>query len=282
MALFGDIGKGARDVLGGHSYDHKVTATSTVQGVPSTFTAVLKPGASQPALEAKFTGKAHGANLDVLVADLGKKLTLTAAVDKLRPGLKVTATGTLTEGAPGAPKVTGVYNVPGFASGTSLVFKSEAVVAYPYAKKVDQSVAYVHGPATVGAEWEFDTTKMALGKYTVGAQYALKQGTAALLLADKLDTAKLSYVHKQSSTLSFAAEVVHKISKNATTGSVGATNKFDAFTGKALLTSDLLVSLSATGDVVPKSVSGTACIQLDGKNISSKGPKYGVQLSVKA
>ena len=166
MALFGDIGKAGRDLLGGFTYEHKGSVTSKVNG--HTVTGNVKADGSFDAKVVSY--KVHGTSLEGTAANNGK-VAMTLSKDDLMKGLKLSVNTQALPKVAGA-KATATYTfVP--PVGKSVAVKAE--VGLTAAPKADLSAAYVNGPYTVGGEFDYDDGKKTVGKYTFGAQYVSKE-----------------------------------------------------------------------------------------------------------
>ena len=127
--------------------------------------------------------------------------------------------------------------------------------------KVDTSVCYNMGDAQVGAEATVCSVK-GVTAYTVGAQTKIDDITAAVILADKLDTVKLSAATKMDG-VSVAAEAIYKLKSGDLKLSAGASTKLDnGHSCKAVVSSAGTVSSSYSAELT-KGITGTACCQVD-------------------
>lgn len=170
MATYADIGKATKDLLTGHVYDHKLTYATKVQGVPVTANAIYKADGSQ-AYDVKSSYSVSGVNVEATINSTGKA-NVTATKAEVIKGLKLSATSAVYPQFSGAKATATYLVVPKATGGKSLVTKVD--VGLTAAPKVESSVAYVHGSLTAGGEVEYDTAKRTAGKYSVGAQYLLK------------------------------------------------------------------------------------------------------------
>lgn len=128
--------------------------------------------------------------------------------------------------------------------------------------KVDTSVCYNMGDAQVGAEATVCSVK-GVTAYTLAAQTKMDDATVAVILADKLDTVKLSAVAKLEGATTAAAEAIYKIKSGDLKLNAGAATKLDnGHAVKVVLSSAGTVSSSYSGEVA-KGVTGTACLQVD-------------------
>lgn len=170
MATFADIGKAAKDILGGHVYDHKLTYAAKVQGVPVTGNVIYKADGSV-SYDGKGSYTVSGVAVDATINSAGKA-NVTATKAEVIKGLKLSATSAVYPQFSGAKATATYVTVPTLTGGKTLTSKVD--VGLTAAPKVESSVAYVHGAVTAGAEVEYDTAKGTVGKYTVGAQYVAK------------------------------------------------------------------------------------------------------------
>ena len=114
--------------------------------------------------------KVHGVNAEATAASNGKA-ALTGTKEELIKGLKVSLNTQLAPKVSGA-KATAQYTfVP--PVGKTVAVKCETTLGA--APKADVSAAYVHGPYTVGAEFDYDDGKKTVGKYNIGGQYVGKE-----------------------------------------------------------------------------------------------------------
>lgn len=140
-------------------------------------------------------------------------------------------------------------------------FKADVsgVLATP---KVDSSVCYNMGDAQIGAEASVCTVK-GLTAYSVGAQTNIEGVTAAVVLADKFDTVKLSAVGKLDASVTAAAEAIYKVKSGDLKLNVGSTCKLEnGHVAKVVLSSAGTVSSTYSAEVI-KGCNGTACLQVD-------------------
>ncbi|MCO5587798.1 hypothetical protein L7F22_041750 [Adiantum nelumboides] len=88
---------------------------------------------------------------------------------------------------------------------------------------VEVNGVFGNGRCAVGGEAAFDTNSGTFTKYNAGIGINESDFTVALLLMDKGDTWKASYVHNatQDKKTTVCAEIVHKLSKNENTFTFG-------------------------------------------------------------
>jgi hypothetical protein len=266
----------------GFVYDHKASwsAKTGFGSVGGVATYATKDGSTP--VEAKLGYKVDAATgVEFTVTDNGK-LTAVANKDNLLAGLKAKLTSVLA----GGPNDTSLGLTYGFSQAPLVGGKSTVVadigLAGSKSGKLGASLGWSPSSTLLlGCDAEYDTSKAAVTKYSLGAQAALSNGgTAVLVLADKAGTLKASYTHKCSATVNGGFEAVHKLEKGDTSFGVGMSKRLDGGSAKAHATSAGIVSLLLSKDVQPNKVSATLSLQMDATNMA-KAPKVGVQVSVK-
>ena len=101
--------------------------------------------------------------------------------------------------------------------------------------------------------------------------------TAALIVADKMETLKASGVMKLDSNTTAAVEAVYKLKSGDLKVSAGATTKLDnGHTTRLVLSSAGNAQVVYAGEVA-KGLQGTACAQVD----QALKYKYGLQFNYK-
>lgn len=219
--LFSEIGKKSKDLLyRDFINDHKLSLTTcTSTGVAFTSTGVKKG--------------------EDFLCDITAKLqkdNVTADV-KLDTNSNVLATVTWNEAAPGLKTILN-FTVPDQRSG-----KVEVQYVHDYAG-VSTSIGLIPAPLTefsgvigskefaLGGEVAFDTAAGNLTKYNAGMSFTKPDFAASLLLADRGDTVKFSYIHLLSPLTSstVAAEIAHSFSKKENSFTVGGLYMLDPLT----------------------------------------------------
>lgn len=278
---FADIGKAYKDVSSGFVYDHKAAwSTKTGFGALSgSATYVVKDG-SVP-VEAKGTYKLGSASsLEASVTDKGK-VTAVLVKDDLAKGLKAKLTAVLAGGSNDASLALGYSWATAPLVGGKLGATCDLGLSGAKAGKLVGSAGWAQGSLTLGGEAEYDNSKGAVSKYTLGAQASLSNGgTAAALLADKAQTLRVSYVHKCSATVNGGLEATHSLKTGDTSVAMGSSFKMASASAKAHVTQKGIVSLLYARDVQPNKATATLCLQVDAFNPTA-APKVGVQLAIK-
>ncbi|KAH9550958.1 hypothetical protein CY35_10G098900 [Sphagnum magellanicum] len=135
---------------------------------------------------------------------------------------------------------------------------------------------------SVGGELGFDTVSGKFTKYNAGVNYIKPDFNASVILADKGDTLKASYLHTVSpvSRTTVAAEIAHKISKNENTFTVGGLYELDVLTTvKARLNNHGKVAALLQHEWRPKSLV-TISGEVDTKALD-KSAKLGLAVALK-
>merc|ERR1712216_811370 len=259
---FDALGKAAKDLLGGgFQLNQKVTATTkTDTGVDFTVSGVKK--------DEKLDGD-YSADIKV-AAD--SKVTTSIAYSKLFPGLKVALNGSIPDKASG--KLSFDYS----ASANYIIKGNVGLTSTP---KAEVSVTVGHSGLGAGAEAGYCTKASAVTKWGIGAAYAASDYKCALLVADKGDTLKASYVHSVSASTTVGGEVVRKFAKDTTNFTVGAAHKLEngAIT-KAKIDNTGIASILYEQEFAPKSKTAVT-LQFDTMNLN-KSARVGVAMDFKS
>ncbi|CAA7387825.1 unnamed protein product [Spirodela intermedia] len=269
--LFSEIGKKGKDLLGkDYTYDQKITFSSrTETGVGLTTNAVKKGGL--------YIG-------DIASQYKYKNTTFDVKVDTES---NVSSTVTLEEFLP-FTKAVGTFKLPDYSSGKLEVqyFHDHASVAGAVGLKqsptVDLSATVgAHGIA-FGAEAGFDTSSGTFTKYNAGLSLKKPDYIVSILLADKGDTLRASYVHhldgKQKSAA--VAEITRKFSTNENTLTVGSLYELDSLTSvKTKLNNGGKFGALLQHQLRPNNVL-TISGEFDTKALDKK-PRFGLALALK-
>ncbi|KAG7568246.1 Histidine kinase/HSP90-like ATPase superfamily [Arabidopsis thaliana x Arabidopsis arenosa] len=145
-------------------------------------------------------------------------------------------------------------------------------------------VTTTFGSSTIsfGAEAGYDTTSRAFTKYNVGISVTKPDRCASIILGDKGDSIKASYLYHLDESKRSAAvgEVVRKISTNENTVTVGGLYAVDHLTNvKAKLNSNGKLGALLQHEVLPKSIV-TISGEIDTKTLD-KYPRFGLSLALK-
>ncbi|KAG0487218.1 hypothetical protein HPP92_009313 [Vanilla planifolia] len=267
--LFSDIGKKARDLLTrDYSYDQKLTiSTYSASGVCLTSGAVKKGGLY--AFDVSTQYKYKNSLVDVKI-DTDSNITTTITVSEILPSTKTITTFKLPEYNTGKLEFQYFHDHAALAS----------VVALKQNPVVDLSaVVGVHGVA-FGAEAGFDTSSGSFTKYNAGLGLKKQEYEVSVVLADKGDTLRASYLYhideKQAS--SAVAEITEKFSTNENIFTVGAAYELDPTTTvKARLNNSVLRTFASRG----KSCVGPGDFRWSRPRPWARTPKFGLALALK-
>uniref|UniRef100_A0A2N9G0A3 Mitochondrial outer membrane protein porin 2 n=1 Tax=Fagus sylvatica TaxID=28930 RepID=A0A2N9G0A3_FAGSY len=266
--LFTDIGKKAKDLLTkDYNSDQKFTvSTYSHAGVALTSTAVKKGGFSTGDVAAQY--KYRNAVFDVKV-DTESNISTTLTFTEILPSTKAIAS----------------FKVPDYNSGKLEVqyFHDHATfttaVALNQSPAIDVSTTIGTPSIAFGAEAGYDTTSGNFTKYTAGISVTKPDSSASIILADKGDSIRASYVHHLDQFKKSAAvgEITRKFSTNENTFTVGGSYAIDHLTVvKAKLNNNGKLGALLQHEVIPKSVL-TVSGEVDTKALE-KNPKFGLAI----
>ncbi|XP_041017046.1 mitochondrial outer membrane protein porin 2-like [Juglans microcarpa x Juglans regia] len=269
--LFSDIGKKARDLLT-KDYDCDQTFTITTitdTGVALSSTVAKKGGLSSGHVAAQYKHK--NAVLDVKVDTESNVLT----------------TFTLTD-IPLSTKTIASFKLPDYKSGKLEAQYCHEHATFTTAVGLNQSPAFdfsatIGTPSiSFGAEASYATASRNFAKYNAGVSLTKPDSSASVILADKGDSLRVSYLHHLSRLNggAVAGEISRRFSTNENTLTVGCSYVVDPHTVvKAKLNNHGNLGALLRHKLVPNSfltVSGA----VDTKNLE-KHPKFGLALSLK-
>jgi voltage-dependent anion channel protein 2 len=253
-----------------YTYDHKfVVATTTQSGLAFTSNAVKRGEALLADVTTSFKNKNITADVKV---DTKSNIITTITVDEFAPGAKSIFSFTIPDHNSG--KLELQYRQD-YAAITGKVGLTPSPI-------VEATGVVGSDGFAVGGELAFDTASGNITKYSAGLNVIKPDFNASLTLADKGDTLKASYLHTVSpvSRTTVAAEIVHKISKNENTFTVGGLYELDVLTTvKARLNSHGKVAALLQHEWRPKSLV-TISGEVDTKALE-KAAKMGLAISLK-
>ncbi|CDP02599.1 unnamed protein product [Coffea canephora] len=269
--LFSDIGKKAKDLLTkDYISDQKLSvSTYSYSGVALTSTAVKKGGLSTGDVAAQY--KYKNTLFDVKV-DTESNVSTTLTVTDIVPSTKTIAS----------------LKYPDYSSGKVEIhyFHQHATLTTAVGLKqspaVDLSVTLGTPTFALGAEAGYETASGTLTKYTAGISVTKPESSASIILGDKGDTIKASYVHHldQLKRSTAVAEITRRFSTNENTFTVGGSYAVDALTiVKMRLNNHGSLGTLLQHEVIPKSVL-TISSEFDTKALD-KTPRFGVALALK-
>merc|ERR1711934_383084 len=262
---FDALGKAAKDLLGGgFQLNQKVTATTkTDTGVDFTVSGVKKDEKLDGDIKASYKTSDYSADI---------KVTASIAYSKLFPGLKVALNGSIPDKASGKLS----FDYSGCAN---YIIKGN--VGLTSTPKAEVSVTVGHSGLSAGAEAGYCTKASAVTKWGIGAAYAASDYKCALLVADKGDTLKASYVHSVSASTTVGGEVVRKFAKATTTFTLGAAHKLEnGASTKAKIDNTGIASILYEQEFAPKSKTAVT-LQFDTMNLN-KSARVGVAFDFKS
>lgn len=270
-APFSDIGKKARDLL---TKDYNFDQKFTLSVVGSTGLGLTANGLKKDQI---FVG-------DINTLYKSGNTTVDVKVDTYsNVSTKVTRTDILPN-----TKIACSFKIPDHKSG-----KLDVQYLLPHAA-IDSSIGLNPAPllelsATIGSkdlslggEIGFDTASSLLTKYNAGISFNKPDFSAALLLTDKGQTLKATYIHdvKSSSGTMVAAELTHRFSTLENSFTLGSAHSIDPHTVVKTRFSDSgKAALIWQREWRPKSLI-TFSGEYDSK-ASSAAPKFGLALALK-
>lgn len=269
--LFSDIGKRARDLLtNDYISDQKFSiSTCSDTGVALTSTAVKKGGLSTGDVAAVY--KYKNTIIDVKL-DTESNISSTFTINDIVPSTKAIAS----------------FKVPNYSSGKLEVqyFHDHATcttaVALNKSPVVDVTATLGTPTIAFGVEAGYDTTSGTFTKYTAGVGVSKPESCASIILGDKGDTIKASYLHHldQLKKSAAVAEISRRFSTNENTFTVGGSYAIDNLTVvKAKLNNHGKLGAVLQHEVIPKSVL-TIASEFDTLALD-KTPRFGLALALK-
>ncbi|KAF6139062.1 hypothetical protein GIB67_010788 [Kingdonia uniflora] len=269
--FFSDIGKKAKDLLTkDYSYDQKFTiATYSNAGVALTSTALKKGGLSTGDIGLQY--KYNNNIIDVKV-DTESNVSTTFTITEILPSTKVIAS----------------FKVPDYKSSKLDVQYSHdhatftTTVALNQSPAVDITATLGTPSFAIGAEAGYETTLGTFVKYNAGVSVKNLDYDASIILADKGDSLRASYVHHLDNLKlnSCVAEISRRFSTNENTFTVGGSYALDPLTSvKARLSNHGKLGALLQHQLQPKSVL-TLSSEFDTKALD-KNPRFGLALALK-
>ncbi|KAB2004736.1 hypothetical protein ES319_D11G220400v1 [Gossypium barbadense] len=269
--LFVDIGKSAKDLLTkDYTSDQKFTvSTYTGAGVAITSTSLKKGGLSTGDVAALY--KYKNTQFDVKV-DTDSNISTTMTFTDILPSTKTIASFKVPDYNAGKLEVQYFHHHATFTTTIAL-----------YKTPVVDATATIGTPSIAfGAEAGYDPTKGNFTKYTAGISVTKPDSCASIILGDKGDSIKASYVHYLDNLKKSAAvgEIRRKFSTNENTFTVGGAYAVDHLTLiKAKLNNHGRLGALLQHEVIPKSLL-TVSGELDTKSLD-KSPRLGLAFALK-
>ncbi|XP_059641113.1 mitochondrial outer membrane protein porin 2-like [Cornus florida] len=269
--LFSDIGKKAKDLLTkDYNSDQKFSvSTCSDTGVVLTSTALKKGGLSAGDVAAQY--KYKNTVIDVKV-DTQSNIATTLTCSEIVPSTKTIASFKLPDYNSGKLEVQYFHHHATFTT----------AVALNQSPAVDLSATIGTPTIAFGAEAGYETCSGKFTKYTAGISVMKPDSCASIILGDKGDTIRASYVHHVDQLKKSAAvgEITRRFSTNENTFTVGGLYAVDNLTlVKAKLNNHGRLGALLQHEVIPKSVL-TISSEFDTKALD-KIPRFGVALALK-
>ncbi|NP_001302523.1 mitochondrial outer membrane protein porin 2-like [Brassica napus] len=269
--LFADIGKKAKDLLTrDYNTDQKFSiSTYSASGVALTSTALKKGGVHAADVTSQY--KYKNAVFDVKI-DTDSTILTTVTFTEILPSTKAIAS----------------FKVPDNSSGKLEIqyFHDHATVTAAAALKqnplIDITATLGTPVISFGAEAGYDTSSKTFTKYNAGISVTKPDACASIILGDKGDSIKASYLHHldESKRSAGLGEVYRKFSTNENTITVGGLYAIDhTTTVKAKLNNNGKLGALLQHEVVPKSLV-TVSSEIDTKALE-KHPRVGLSLVLK-
>ncbi|KAK2426377.1 Voltage-dependent anion-selective channel protein 2 [Trifolium repens] len=269
--LYSDIGKKAKDLLTkDYNSDQKLTVSSySTTGVALTSTAVKKGGLSTGDVAAVY--KYKNTLIDVKL-DTASIINTTLTFTDLFPSTKTIAS----------------FKLPDYSSGKLEIqyFHPHATLTSVAALKqnpiVDVSATVGTPTVAFGAEAGYDTKSGSFTKYNTGISFTRLDSVASVIIGDKCDSIKVTYLHHLDQLKKSAAviDVTRKFSSNQNTITVGGSFAVDPLTQvKARFNNYGKLGGLLQHEIFPKSVL-TISGEVDTKALD-KNPKFGLAIALK-
>lgn len=270
--LFSDIGKKAKDVLTrDYIFDQKFSVSAPSHtGVVLTSTAVKKGGLLNGDVAAQY--KYKNTLIDVKF-DTESNIATTLTFSDIVPSTKTVVACKLPDYNSGRLEVQYFHRHATFTSAVALNKEKPAV---------DLSATLGTPTFAFGAEAGYETALGKLTKYTAGLSVTRPDSCASVLLGDKGDSIKASYVHHldQVKKSAVVGEISRKLSTNENTFTVGGVYAVDNITVlKAKLNNHGKLFALLQHEVIPKSLL-TIASEFDTKALD-RTPKLGLSLALK-
>lgn len=253
-----------------YSYDQKLSiSTYSAAGVGITSNAVKKGGLYTFDLGSQYKYKNTIVDLKV---DADSNVTSTLTVAEFLPATKAIATLKLPDYNSGKLEVQYFHHHASLSS----------ALALKQSPTLDLSATVGSHGIAFGAEAGFDTASGAFTKYSAGVSLKKPEYDASLIIADKGDSLRASYVYHfdPMQKKSGVTEITRRFSTNENTVTVGGSFYVDPQTTvKARLNNSGRLGALLQHEVKPKSVL-TLSGEFDTKALD-RTPKFGLALALK-
>lgn len=269
-APFSDIGKRAKDLLTkDYNYDHKFTLSIlSSTGMGFTATGLKKDEVFVGDINTLY--KSKNTVVDVKV-DTYSNVSTKVTVNDILPSTKAAFSFKIPDHKSGKLDVQYFHHHAAIES--SIGLNPNPLLEF--------SAAIGSSNLSLGGEVGFDTASSSFIKYNAGIGLNEPDFSAALLLTDKGQTLKASYVHSVNPFHSVAAEMTHRFSSLENSFTIGSSHAVDPFTVvKTRFSDNGKAAMLYQHEWRPKSLI-TFSAEYDSKATHAANPKYGIALALK-
>ncbi|KAG6739746.1 hypothetical protein POTOM_057361 [Populus tomentosa] len=287
-APFSDIGKRAKDLLTkDYNYDHKFTLSILSSTGMISHPNALVYGFTYSLVKAGFT--ATGLKKDeIFIGDISTLYrSKNTVVDVKVDTYSIVSTKVTVNDIFPSTKAALSFKIPDHKSG-----KLDVQYLHHHAA-IDSSIGLNPNPLlelsaaigsnnlSVGGEVGFDTASSSFVKCNAGIGLNKPDFSAAVLLTDKGQTLKASYVHSVNPLHSVAAEMTHRLSSLENSFTIGSSHAVDPFTVvKTRFSDNGKAAMLCQHEWRPKSLI-TFSAEYDPKATHAAAPKFGLALALK-
>jgi len=267
---FSDIGKKAKDLLTkDYNYEHKFTLSMlTSSGMGLTATGLKKDQVFVGDLNTLY--KSTNTTVDVKV-DTYSNVTTKVTVNDILPFSKAAFSFRIPDHKSGKLDVQYLHHHAAI----------ESSIGLNPSPLLELSAAIGSKDLSFGGDLGFDTASASFTKYNAGIGLSKPDFFAALLLVDRGQALKLSYIHSVNPFHTVAAEMTHRFSTYESSFIVGSSHVVNPLTVvKARLSDNGKVALLCQHEWRPKSTI-TFSAEHDYKAMNSAASKFGLSLALK-
>ncbi|KAF4348793.1 mitochondrial outer membrane protein porin 4 [Cannabis sativa] len=270
-APFSDIGKRARDLLTkDYNFDQKFSLSVIgSSGLGLTATGLKRDQIFIGDLNTLY--KSGNTTVDVKIDTYSNVITKVTVSDVL-PNTKTAISFKIPDNKSG--KLDVHYLHPHAAIDSSIGLNPNPLL--------EISTAIGSKELSLGGEVGFDTASASFTKYNAGISLNQPDFTAAILLTDKGQALKASYIHYVNSTsgTTIAAELIHRFSSYQNNFTIGSSHALDPFTVvKARFSDNGKAAMVCQHEWRPRSII-TVSAEFDSK-ANNSSPKLGLALALK-
>ncbi|XP_065850118.1 mitochondrial outer membrane protein porin 4 [Euphorbia lathyris] len=269
-APFSDIGKRAKDLLTkDYNFDHKFTFSM----MRATGMGLIATGLKKDQI---FVGDINtlyksGNTVVEVKVDTYSNLSAKVTVDSVLPSTKAVFSFKIPDHKSGKMDLKYLHQHAAINSSIGL----------NPTPQLELSAAIGSDELSLGGEIGFDTASASFTKCIAGVGLNKSDFSAALLLADKGQTVKLSYIHAVNPCHSVAAEMTHRLSTYENSFTIGSSHAVDPLTMvKTRFSDNGKVGMLCQYEWRPKSLvilSG----EYDSKTAHASTPKLGLAIALK-